>query len=51
MLFPNFEREYVDSENLWALRRDEFIALNTWQIQQLKKRVEELEIKLKVLNK
>lgn len=35
----------------WYLRRDEFVALNTWQIQKLKKRVEELEAKLDALNK
>jgi hypothetical protein len=27
----------------WMLRRDEFVALNTWQIQKLKQRVSELE--------
>ena len=30
----------------YGLRRDEFVALNTWQIQKLKKRVAELEAKL-----
>lgn len=30
----------------WHLRRDEFVALNTWQIQKLKQRVAELEAKL-----
>ncbi len=30
----------------WKLRRDEFVALNTWQIQKLKKRIAELEAKL-----
>ena len=30
----------------WKLRRDEFVALNTWQIQKLKKRIVELEAKL-----
>ena len=33
----------------WLLRRDEFVALNTWQIQKLKKRVAELEAKLESL--
>jgi len=27
----------------WKLRRDEFVALNTWEIQKIKKRVKELE--------
>ena len=35
----------------WLLRRDEFVALNTWQIQKLKSRVLELENKLAVLEK
>jgi hypothetical protein len=30
----------------WLLRRDEFVALNTWQIQKLKQRVAELESRL-----
>ena len=30
----------------WLLRRDEFVSLNTWQIQKLKARVSELEGKL-----
>jgi hypothetical protein len=30
----------------WHLRRDEFVALNTWQIQKLKSRVSELEDKI-----
>jgi hypothetical protein len=30
----------------WLLRKDEFVALNTWQIQKLKLRVAELESKL-----
>ena len=34
-----------------GLRYSEFVSLNTWQIQKLKKRVEELEIKLAALNK
>lgn len=33
----------------WWLRRDEFVALNTWQIQKLKARVAELEEKIKRL--
>jgi hypothetical protein len=31
---------------LWQLRRDEFVALNTWQIQKLKPRMDSAEIKL-----
>ena len=31
----------------WKLRRDEFVALNTWQIQKLKARISELEAKIK----
>ena len=38
-------------EELSALRYPEFISLNTWQIQKLKKRVAELEEKLAALNK
>lgn len=30
-------------EEMWRLRRDEFVSLNTWQIQKLKARVAELE--------
>jgi hypothetical protein len=37
---------YVTEEKKWYLRRDEFIALNTWQIQKLKTRVSELETEL-----
>lgn len=33
----------------WLLRRDEFVALNTWQIQKLKSRVAELEQKISAL--
>ena len=33
----------------WMLRRDEFVSLNTWQIQKLKHRVTELEEKIKKL--
>ena len=35
-----------EEEELCCLRYEEFIALNTWQIQKLKKRVAELEAKL-----
>lgn len=35
----------------WYLRRDEFVALNTWQIQTLKSRVNELEQKNAELEK
>lgn len=38
---------YVDEENYWHLRKDEFIALNTWQIQKLKARVSQLEAQLR----
>ena len=38
----------IDSENsTWGLRYHEFIALNTWQIQKLKTRVNELEREIK----
>lgn len=37
-------------EEHWYLRRDEFVALNTWQIQKLKARVAELEKKLEALS-
>jgi hypothetical protein len=33
----------------WYLRRDEFVALNTWQIQKLKPRVTQLEEELSTL--
>lgn len=33
----------------WQLRRDEFVSLNTWQIQKLKARVAELENKIALL--
>lgn len=33
----------------WLLRRDEFVALNTWQIQKLKQRVASLEAKIETL--
>lgn len=32
-----------DGNERWHLRRDEFVALNTWQIQKLKARVSDLE--------
>ena len=41
--YPGTEREK------WQLRRDEFVALNTWQIQKLKARVAELENKIELL--
>ena len=43
-LFPDSE-----DEERWAIRYEEFVAINTWQIQKLKRRVEELEEKLKAL--
>jgi hypothetical protein len=33
-------------EERWYLRRDEFVALNTWQIQKAKTRITELEEKV-----
>lgn len=33
-------------DECWHLRKDEFVALNTWEIQKLKKRIAELEAKL-----
>jgi hypothetical protein len=44
------DNEGTEKES-WGLRYDEFVSLNTWQIQKLKKRIEELEAKLEVLNK
>lgn len=38
-------------EPVWILRRDEFVALNTWQIQKLKTRVTELENEIKEIKK
>ena len=32
----------------WILRRDEFVALNTWEIQKLKRRIAELEAKISI---
>lgn len=40
-----------ESVGLWRLRRDEFVALNTWQIQKLKSRVAELEEKIENMEK
>lgn len=36
-------------DECWHLRRDEFVALNTWQIQKLKARVTELENQIAIL--
>lgn len=42
--FAAVVKEFPDSDiECWHLRRDEFVALNTWQIQKLKARVKELE--------
>ena len=38
-----------NNQEQWYLRRDEFVALNTWQIQKLKARVAELENEIKEL--
>lgn len=43
LIIPN---ENTDDE-FWTLRYEEFIALNTWQIQKLKTRVTELENEIK----
>jgi hypothetical protein len=32
-----------ETDERWYLRRDEFVALNTWQIQKLKPRMTEVE--------
>lgn len=55
----NFEAEGINNfggvymgdgdDNYYRLIKEDFIALNTWQIQKLKNRVEELEAKLTVL--
>jgi hypothetical protein len=42
------ENPSTDDE-VWRLRRDEFVALNTWQIQKLKSRIDELEKKIEEL--
>ena len=39
----------AEKEGYWQLRRDEFIALNTWQIQKAKARISELEEKVSKL--
>ena len=39
-----------DNEAWWGLRYDEFVSLNTWQIQKLKARVTELESKLEEIS-
>ena len=39
----------IDDKDNWYLRYDEFIALNTWQIQKLKSRVAELEQEIATL--
>ena len=39
----------TEEKTNWRLRYEEFIALNTWQIQKLKTQVAELEEKLKAL--
>lgn len=43
------EGQDIENEYDYGLRYGEFIALNIWQIQQLKKRVEQLENKIKEL--
>ena len=49
----DFAAVCIDSEGtnkeLWGLRYDEFIPLNTWQIQKLKPRVATLEEKVEAL--
>ena len=44
-------QESISEDGVWYLRRDEFVALNTWQIQKLKARVTELENKIAELTK
>lgn len=39
----------LGDEPVWILRRDEFVSLNTWQIQKLKTRVAQLEQEIKEL--
>lgn len=43
-------KDIPDKDPLWTLRYEEFIALNTNEIQKLKQRVKELEDKLKEIN-
>ena len=45
----NFSGVYPDAEGYYQLVKQEFIALNTWQIQKLKTRIEELENRLAAL--
>ena len=35
-----------ENESYWSLRRDEFVSLNTWQIQKLKPRMTTAEEKI-----
>jgi hypothetical protein len=46
----DFAGMWLDSpgqeDECWYLRRDEFVALNTWQIQKLKPRMDSAEAKL-----
>ena len=44
-------QESIGEDGIWYLRRDEFIALNTWQIQKLRARVTDLENKITELTK
>jgi hypothetical protein len=38
-----------EEDSYWQLRRDEFVSLNTWQIQLLKPRVAAIEEKISQL--
>jgi hypothetical protein len=38
-----FLHQRGEEDECWYLRRDEFVALNTWQIQKLKLRMTEAE--------
>ena len=40
------QKDVNDPDSEWGVRYDEFISLNTWQIQKLKSRVSELEAKI-----
>lgn len=40
----------IEGEQTYSLRKEEFIAINTWQIQKLKSRMAELERKVAMLN-